>query len=146
MSHTVLEEGDADQMLAEMIRVTRPGGRVVVSVRALDLPWWVNVPVSAELKARLDTPHGFVSPLGCADASLYRRFQDAGLLQMKMFPQLVAYDDLGTPIGKWYEAMLLGELNSEECQEWRVGVSQAEEEGTFFISQSFHGAIGKKHG
>jgi len=36
LSCTVLEEGDADRMLAEMIRVTKPGGRVAVIVRAID--------------------------------------------------------------------------------------------------------------
>ena len=35
---TVIEEGDADRMLAEMVRVARPGGRVGVIVRAQDLP------------------------------------------------------------------------------------------------------------
>ena len=35
---TVLEEGDADRMLRELVRVTAPGGRVAVVVRATDLP------------------------------------------------------------------------------------------------------------
>src|SRR6185369_17818375 len=35
---TVLEEGDADRMLAEMVRVTRPGGRVAVLGRSIDVP------------------------------------------------------------------------------------------------------------
>ena len=37
MSVTVIEETDADRMLAEMVRVTKPGGRVAVISRALDL-------------------------------------------------------------------------------------------------------------
>jgi hypothetical protein len=49
-------EGDADRMLAELVRVTQPGGRVVVSVRAIDIPWWVHVPVGAALKTQLDAP------------------------------------------------------------------------------------------
>src|SRR3990172_8879407 len=37
LSTTVMEEVDADRMLAEMIRVTKPGGRVGVIVRAEDI-------------------------------------------------------------------------------------------------------------
>ena len=48
MACTVLEEGDADRMLAEMVRVTRPGGRVAVIVRTIDMPWWVNAPLRPE--------------------------------------------------------------------------------------------------
>ncbi len=47
MSCTVMEEGDAERMLAEFVRVTKPGGRVAVVVRSIDMPRWVNVPVSA---------------------------------------------------------------------------------------------------
>jgi hypothetical protein len=140
----VLEEGDADRMLAELVRVTKPGGRVAVSVRAIDVPWWVHVPVSASLKAKLDAPHGFVGPHGCADASLYRRFQSAGLTQVKMFPQFVAFDGLRTPVGQWYTALLRTPLSAEEGQEWQGGVERAEAEGTFLIAQPFHGAVGTK--
>ena len=35
---TVLEECDAEQAIAEIMRVTRPGGRIAIVVRAIDLP------------------------------------------------------------------------------------------------------------
>jgi len=35
-SSTMLEEGDADQMLSEMVRSTKPGGRVAVVVRSAE--------------------------------------------------------------------------------------------------------------
>src|SRR5678815_887627 len=38
LSFTVLEEGNADRMLAELVRIAKPGGRVAVMVRALDIP------------------------------------------------------------------------------------------------------------
>ena len=47
LSFTVLEEGNADRMLGELVRVTKPGGRVAVMVRALDIPWVVNVPLTS---------------------------------------------------------------------------------------------------
>jgi len=41
LSSTVFEEGDADRMLEEIVRVTRPGGRIGIVVRATDMPFWV---------------------------------------------------------------------------------------------------------
>ncbi|MBI2360176.1 MAG: methyltransferase domain-containing protein, partial [Deltaproteobacteria bacterium] len=91
MSCTVAEEGDADRMLAEFARVTKPGGRVAVMVRSIDMPWWVNLPLRAEVKSKVEGRGrlgGNVQEQGCADASLYRRFLQAGLAQVKMLPQL----------------------------------------------------------
>jgi ubiquinone/menaquinone biosynthesis C-methylase UbiE len=55
-SCTVMEEGNAERMLAEMVRVTRPGGRIAVTVRSLDMPWWVNPPLSPELRSKVNRP------------------------------------------------------------------------------------------
>jgi protein-L-isoaspartate O-methyltransferase len=44
MSVTVIEETDADRMLAEMVRVTKPRGRVAVIARAKDIPFLMNLP------------------------------------------------------------------------------------------------------
>ena len=74
-------------MLAELVRVTKPGGRIAVMVRALDIPWVINVPLPDELKAKTQLPHGFVPTEGCADGGLYRRFHETGLTQVQMFPQ-----------------------------------------------------------
>ena len=93
LSFTVMEEGDADRMLAELVRVVRPGGRIAVIVRSRDLPSWANLPISASLRAKVDRPGligAGVAAAGCADASLYRRFHAAGLTGLRCFPQLVA--------------------------------------------------------
>jgi SAM-dependent methyltransferase len=73
MSVTVIEETDADRMLAEMVRVTKPGGRVAVISRAMDITRPMNLPFSASLKAKVEAPQGQMSPLGCADVGLYYR-------------------------------------------------------------------------
>ncbi|HSE86529.1 MAG TPA: methyltransferase domain-containing protein [Candidatus Binatia bacterium] len=107
VSFTVLEEGNADRMLSELVRVVKPGGRVAVMVRALDIPWVVNVPLRPELKTKVETPRGFVGAEGCADASLYRRFQQAGLAQVKMFPQFAASDQPETPQAQFAHGAIL---------------------------------------
>ncbi len=144
MSCTVMEEAHADNMLAEMIRVAKPGGRVAVMVRAMDLPWSVNVPLRPELKAKAEIPRGFASEHGCADASLGKRFRLSGLEQVKMFPQFAPFDDLNVAIGQFWQTAIVGALTPDETQEWQDGVKQAVEEGTFYIAQTHHCAVGTK--
>jgi SAM-dependent methyltransferase len=144
LSFTVLEEGNANRMLAELVRVTKPGGRVAVMVRAIDIPLVVNVPLSPELKTKVQTPHGFVGAEGCADAGLYRRFRQAGLAQVEMWPQFAAFDDPQTPQAQFSQGAILGALTAEETQEWHAGVAEAVADGTYFIAQPFHCAVGIK--
>jgi SAM-dependent methyltransferase len=91
MSVTVIEEVDAKHLLAEMVRVTKPRGRVAVIARSVDIPFLMNLPLCPPLKAKVEaTGMNFanIEEHGCADASLYRRFHQAGLTQVKMLPSL----------------------------------------------------------
>jgi SAM-dependent methyltransferase len=144
LSLTVLEEGDADAMLADMVRVTKPGGRVAAMVRAFDIPWVVHAPLPAALKAKAEIPRGFVDARGCADASLGQRFVTAGLTLVKRFPQFTLFDDLGVSIGQFQQAAILGALDPAETAAWHAGVQQAVADGTFSIAQSHHCAVGIK--
>jgi SAM-dependent methyltransferase len=144
VSFTVLEEGNADRMLAELVRVAKPGGRVAAMVRALDIPWVVNVPLRAELKTKTEIPRGFVGAQGCADASLYRRFHQAGLTRVQMWPQFAAFEQPHTPQAQFSHGAMLGALTAEETQDWHAGVAQAVADGTYFIAQPFHCAVGTK--
>jgi SAM-dependent methyltransferase len=144
VSFTMLEEGNADRMLAEMMRVAKPGGRLAVMVRAIDIPWVVNVPLRPELKTKTQIPRGFVSAQGCADASLYRRFHQAGLTHVQMLPQFAALAEPHTPQAQFAHGAILGALNAEETQDWHLGMAQAMAEGTYFIAQPFHCAVGTK--
>lgn len=149
LSMTVMEEGDADRMLAELLRVTRPGGRIAAVVRSLDMPWWVNAPLSPALRAKVDRP-GFIATAGadqagCADASLYRRFGSAGLTNLTFLPQLVAVTpDIESARLAAFEAQIVTGLTAEETAEWRVAVAAAKADRTFFIASPLHCAIGKK--
>ena len=142
LSFTVLEEGNADRMLAELVRVTKPGGRIAVMVRALDIPWVINVPLRPELKTKAQTPRGFVGVEGCADASLYRRFRQSGLSDVQMWPQLATFEQPHTPQAQFAYGAILGALTADETQEWHVGLAQAVADGTYFIAQPFHCAVG----
>jgi SAM-dependent methyltransferase len=144
LSFTVLEEGNADRMLAELVRVAKPGGRVAVMVRAIDIPLVVNLPLRPELKSKAQTPRGFVGTQGCADASLYRRFHQMGLTGVQMWPQFAASEQPDTPQAQFAHGAILGALSPEETQEWRVAMAQAVADRTYFIAQPFHCAVGTK--
>ena len=144
-SSTVIQRVNADLMLPEMVRVTRPGGRVAVLGHAHDMNRWVNLPLSFELKNRIESPPWVEDrghPMGCDDASLYRRFSGLGLNDLKMFPFISTFSDRMRL--QFLQGGILPTLSSEEAEEWRAAVERAEHDGTFFISTPFHCAVGTK--
>ena len=144
ISVTVIEEVDADRMVAEMVRVTKPGGRVALAARAVDRPYLVNLPLSAALKAKVEAPRGGVAPRGCGDASLYGRMQRARLAQLKMLPQLTAFTRTDAAVVQHMEGQLLINPSPDEAREWREARGRAEAEGTFFMAWPHHFAVGTK--
>jgi precorrin-6B methylase 2 len=91
-SVTVFEECDAGRAIAEAIRVVRPGGRVGLVVRALDMQQWWNLTLPQALLRKVETPPQSVAPAGVADKSLYRRMREAGLAGLVCFPTMVTLD------------------------------------------------------
>jgi ubiquinone/menaquinone biosynthesis C-methylase UbiE len=147
LSLTVMEEGDADKMLAELIRVTRPGGRIAAAVRSRDIPCWTSAPLKPVLRAKVDQAgliNAGVSATGCADASLYQRFLAAGLKEVSAFPQFVSITPAEVSVLEISQQRVLATLSSAEAEEWRAAVDQAEAEGIFFLAVGHHCAVGTK--
>ena len=118
---TVMEEGDADRMLSEFVRVTKPGGQVGVVVRSTDLPRWVNLPLGSALKNKVESAtffSGNVTEAGCADASLYRRMIAAGLKDVAMLPQWASHKE-GERLAYLHDR-IIGLLKPDELTEWRA--------------------------
>jgi SAM-dependent methyltransferase len=143
-SITVLEECDADRALAEMVRVAKPGGRVGVIVRSLDLPQWWSVAVPEAIQRKITTPPQSVGAKGVADASLYRRAQAAGLEDLTCFPSLVTLDRPDGPIWRYREDHLLAQLTAEETTIWRAAREAAGRQGLLFMAHPMHCVVGHK--
>lgn len=144
-SSTVIQRVNADRMLPEMVRVAKPGGRIAVLGHAHDMNRWVNLPLRADLKTRIESPPWVDDPGhpdGCDDSSLYRRVAGLGLVNTKMFPVISTFAE---PVRlRFLQGGILPTLNADEAAEWRAAVEQAEADGTFFISTPFHCAVGTK--
>jgi SAM-dependent methyltransferase len=143
ISSTVMEEGNADRMIAELARVTRPGGRALTVVRATDVDWWVNLPVSQELLKRINalgpkTGAG-VGQGGCADSSLYSRLISVNLKPLNLGPRFAFYrsgDRLRDVLGR-----LGGALPEDARSEFEAAVELARSRGTLCVGEPFHCAI-----
>ena len=147
LSFTVLEEGDADLMLAELVRVTKPGGRVAAIVRATDMPGWVTAPLPDALRAKVQQPGmaaGGKAPAGCADNSLYQRFYDAGLTRLACLPQFASLSADEISRITIFKQRVLALLDENERGRWLSAVADAERDGTFSIAAPYHCAIGTK--
>jgi SAM-dependent methyltransferase len=145
-SSTVMEEAHADRMLAEMARVARPGGKVVVIVRAVDIPWIVQAGLPPELKERVEKASGAVGLDGCADASLYSRFRDAGLLGVRMWPQFLPLqpeDGRGILLRRVLEGMA-AMLDGADATRFHEAVGAARANGMLSVAWPHHCAIGAK--
>jgi hypothetical protein len=81
----------------------------------------MHVAVPSALKAKLEAPGfmGTISERGCADASLYRRFREAGLTRLTAFPHWTAFSAGDRHVVDFLEAAFLGKLEPQEADEWK---------------------------
>ena len=144
MSHTVMEECNADRMLAEMIRVAKPGGRVAVMVRAVDMRSMWNLALPQAIKDKIEAPIPSVSPGGCADASLYRRFGESVLVDLKLFPTTMTVDDPDGYLWKYYEPYIFALLDEAETAQWHQAKAKAIADRSILHARWLHCAVGTK--
>jgi SAM-dependent methyltransferase len=143
-SVTVFEECDAGRAIAEAMRVVRPGGRVGLVVRALDMRQWWNLALPDAILRKVEAPPRSVAPLGVADRSLYRRMREAGFVDLVCFPSLVTLDRPGGPIWRNREDHILSLLSPDELAVWHTERDRAEAAGLLFMSHPLHCAVGTK--
>ena len=144
-SSTVIQRVNADNMLSEMARVTKPGGRAAVLGHAHDMPRRIILPLGETLKAKIDSPPWVTDrghPEGCDDANLYRRFSNLGLSDLKMFPYMASFG--GDSCLQGLQSSILPGLSPEEAEEWHAAVALAAKDGTFFIATPYHCCVGTK--
>ncbi len=141
---TVFEEVDADLALRELFRVVRPGGRVGVIVRAIDMPQWWHLDLPAEVRDKANVPPQSCGPRGVADASLYRRMGEAGFGQLTCFPTLVTFDRPDGPIWRYREDHVLSQLSEPETEIWHTATKAARQAGLLFMANPLHRAVGRK--
>ncbi|MFM9940357.1 MAG: methyltransferase domain-containing protein [Hyphomicrobiaceae bacterium] len=143
-SVTVLEECDADQAIAEIMRVTKPGGRIGIAVRAIDIPQWWNLDLPPALRAKVDIPPQSLGPGGVADRSLYARLQKAGLVDLVAFPQLVTLDRPDGPTWRYREDHILSLLTADEVTTWKAACAKAGQAGLLMQANALHCAVATK--
>jgi SAM-dependent methyltransferase len=145
-SVTVFEECDAGRAIAEAMRVVRPGGRVGLVVRALDMRQWWNLALPEAILRKVEAPPHSVAQSGVADRSLYRRMREAGFADLVCFPSMVTLDRPGGPIWRNREDHVLSLLSPDELAVWHAERDQAEAQGLLFMAHPLHCAVGTKPG
>jgi SAM-dependent methyltransferase len=140
-----------ERALSEMVRVTRPGGRVVV----LDTDWGTQsfdsaLPDLERRLARVHAEHGLNN--GYSGRQLRRLFLRQGLQDVTLacFPLFTVHYGFARMIASLdqveADAVRLGIASEAEIATWRAGLEAADAEGVFFASLNMVLASGKKMG
>lgn len=145
-SVTVLEECDADIALRELWRVVKPGGKVGVIVRAIDIDQIWNADLPAAILRKIEPPPQLIGPKGVADRSLYRRVAAAGFKIAACFPAQAAFLGLTDSIGRYFEERMMSRLDPDEAAIWLGAAEAGRADGTLFVTAPHHCVVGIKPG
>jgi ubiquinone/menaquinone biosynthesis C-methylase UbiE len=140
---------DPELAIAEMLRVTKPSGRVVV----LDTDhgtWSVDTPYK-DIERRITRfKADHFGHNGYAGRQLYRLFRNAGLKEVTCEIVSGYFTDYGLVRFMFLldevepAAVKAGVINENELALWRASLESAAREGNFFCSESMILAVGRK--
>jgi hypothetical protein len=136
---------DAGQAVAEMTRVTRPGGRITV----VDIDAGATVIDSADRQLT----RTIVSTLadtyrnGWIGRQLPRLFRDAGLRDVSTYPVTVQFNFMVAAriLDPHLQSLETdGLIDAASIRQWRDDLEAAEKAGTFFLAMTFFVVGGSK--
>ena len=119
-------------------------------VRSTDLRGWNSLPLPDAIRAKTDLIGGAtgagVAEGGCADASLYRRFREAGFTDLNMGPKIgVSRPGQASPtMQQQFAASQRSQLTADEAEQWQVVYDRAVADGTLFWANTVHCAVGTR--
>jgi ubiquinone/menaquinone biosynthesis C-methylase UbiE len=127
---------DPRKALAEMARVTRPGGRIVVSDADYET-LIVDAPDRA-LTRRILHAFGDGLPHGWVGRRLPALFRDAGLDGVETWPYVAVVTEYDEEVLRLHEkvgdARKAGVVSAAEAERWIAGLEDADRAGRFFCA------------